>query len=61
MKVAPISFKAKPSNYGIIDKYVTRSGQPLAEDFKWLKESGVTDIVNVRRMYPGAIPNPPAK
>lgn len=46
-----INFQGKPDNYSVIDKYVSRSAQPQKEDFKWLKEQGVTDIVNFRTMF----------
>lgn len=45
-----ISFKAQPPNYAIINSTVSRSAQPKKEDFTWLKEQGVTDIVNFRTM-----------
>ena len=45
------NFKGKPDNYAVIDKYLSRSAQPQQEDFKWLKEQGVTDIINFRTMY----------
>ncbi len=50
MQVQQISFQGKPLNYSVIDKYVSRSGQPKKEDFKWLQERGVTDIINFRSM-----------
>ena len=40
-----------PANYATIDKFVSRSAQPQIADFKWLKEQGVTDIINFRTMY----------
>ncbi len=46
-----VAFKGKPENYRRIDNTVSRSAQPNAEDFKWLKEQGVTDIINFRTMY----------
>ncbi|MBP3821210.1 tyrosine-protein phosphatase [bacterium] len=46
-----VSFCGKPNNYGIIDKYVSRSAQPQKEDFAWLKEQGITDVFNFRTMY----------
>ena len=50
MKIQSINsftmFKGKPSNYGVIDKYISRSAQPAFEDLEWLKEHGVTDIIN---------------
>ena len=46
-----ISFRGKPNNYLKIDNTVSRSAQPKIEDFKWLKEEGVTDIVNFRTMF----------
>lgn len=45
-----INFLGKPDNYAIIDKYLSRSAQPNKGDFAWLKEQGVTDIINVRTM-----------
>ncbi len=50
MKIAAISFKGKPENYCVIDKYLSRSAQPQKEDFTWLKEQGVTDVFNFRTM-----------
>ena len=44
------TFKAKPQNYAKVDNYVSRSAQPQKEDFKWLKEQGVTDVINFRTM-----------
>lgn len=50
MKISPITFQGKPANYAEIDKFVSRSAQPMKEDFAWLKEKGVTDIINFRTM-----------
>lgn len=50
MKIAQITFCRKPENYAIVDKYVSRSAQPSKDDLKWLKNQGVTDIVNFRTM-----------
>lgn len=54
MKITPISknlfFKGMPENYSVIDTIVSRSAQPALEDFTWLKEQGVTDIINFRTM-----------
>ena len=50
MIVSPISFKGMPNNYSKIDNTLSRSAQPMAEDFAWLKEQGVTDVVNFRTM-----------
>lgn len=50
MKIYAVNFKGKPDNYGVIDKHVSRSAQPKPDDFKWLKEQGVTDIINFRTM-----------
>ena len=58
MKIQSISnifFKGKPNNYAKIDEHITRSAQPLKDDFAWLKEQGVTDIINFRVMYESAI------
>lgn len=49
--MSKISFSARPDNYAKIDQYVSRSAQPEKEDFVWLKNQGVTDIVNFRTMY----------
>ncbi len=51
LALAPISFLGKPKNYAIVDRYVSRSAQPQADDFAWLKAQGVTDIFNFRTMY----------
>lgn len=48
---SPINFSGKPSNYAVIDNYVSRSAQPQKKDFLWLKKQGVTDIFNFRTMY----------
>lgn len=45
-----LSFTGKPSNYAVVDLHISRSAQPQKEDFVWLKEQGVTDIVNFRTM-----------
>lgn len=50
MQVSLIYFKAMPKNYAKIDNNLSRSAQPLVEDFTWLKEQGVTDVVNFRTM-----------
>lgn len=47
---AVFTFKGKPENYQKIDNTLSRSAQPKADDFKWLKEQGVTDVVNFRTM-----------
>ena len=46
--INPLTFQGKPSNYGIVNANLTRSAQPLPEDFAWLKEDGVTDVINLR-------------
>ena len=48
MQVKNISFKGMPKNYAKIDSYLSRSAQPMAEDFVWLKQQGVTDVLNFR-------------
>ena len=48
--LSSMSFFARPKNYGVIDNYISRSAQPQKEDFLWLKENGVTDIINFRTM-----------
>ena len=54
MKILPISsinFNGKPKNFATIDKFLSRSAQPQIEDFIWLKDNGVTDVINFRTMY----------
>ncbi len=51
MRIFNITFQGKPNNYAVIDKFLSRSAQPAKEDFKWLKEQGVTDIINFRTMH----------
>lgn len=46
-----LSFTGMPRNYMTIDKHLSRSAQPMKEDLAWLKEQGVTDIINFRTMY----------
>ena len=58
MKIQSISnilFKGKPNNYAKIDEHVSRSAQPLREELTWLKEQGVTDVINFRTMYAPAV------
>ena len=58
MKIQSISnifFKGKPNNYARIDEHVSRSAQPLKEDLTWLKEQGITDVINFRTMYAPAV------
>ena len=51
MKVQPITFKGQPENYAKISNALSRSAQPQKDDFIWLKEQGVTDIINFRTMF----------
>ncbi len=53
MKIQPTNliFKGKPENYAKIDYYLSRSAQPMRDDFIWLKNRGVTDIINFRTMH----------
>ena len=44
-----------PSNYSVINKTVSRSAQPLKNDFAWLKSQGVTDVINFRTMHVKAV------
>lgn len=55
MRIQPLAFRGMPNNYSKIDETVSRSAQPMAEDFAWLKEQGVTDIVNFRTMVVSGI------
>ena len=50
MKINQVSFLGVPFNYSKVDKNVSRSAQPKKEDFVWLKEQGVTDVINFRYM-----------
>lgn len=45
-----LSEYCKPYNYSQIDNYVSRSAQPSQNDFLWLKQQGVTDVINFRTM-----------
>lgn len=45
-----VNFTGKPSNYAQISDKVSRSAQPSQDDFVWLKNNGVTDIINFRTM-----------
>lgn len=49
--LSKIAFNGMPNNYAKIDEHLTRSAQPAVEDFAWLKEQGVTDIINFRTLY----------
>lgn len=50
MQVYPITFQGIPKNYAKITDTLSRSAQPMEEDLVWLKEQGVTDIINFRTM-----------
>ncbi len=50
MRIVPISFQGMPYNYSKIDETLSRSAQPVSDDFLWLKNQGVTDVVNFRTM-----------
>ena len=45
-----VYFTGQPNNYARINEKVSRSVQPAKEDFKWLKDNGVTDVINFRTM-----------
>ena len=51
MIVSNIYFKGIPNNYSKIDNFISRSAQPQKDDFVWLKEQGITDIINFRTLY----------
>ena len=55
MAISKFPFKGKPNNYAVVNENLSRSAQPNKEDFVWLKEQGVTDIINLRTMVIGAI------
>jgi len=40
----------RPNNYKQIDTWLSRSAQPVMENLEWLREQGVTDIINLRNM-----------
>lgn len=54
MYISSITFCGKPYNYRKIDNIISRSSQPLNDDFAWLKNQGVSDIINFRTMF---VPN----
>lgn len=43
-----VCFTGEPLNYSKINEQVSRSAQPNKEDFIWLKENGITDIIDFR-------------
>lgn len=45
-----LSESCKPNNYLKIDNYVSRSAQPSRGDLAWLKQQGITDVINFRTM-----------
>lgn len=47
---AMLSESCKPNNYLRIDNYVSRSAQPSREELVWLKQQGITDVINFRTM-----------
>ena len=50
IQFANMSFNGKPQNYAVVDSFLSRSAQPQKDDFAWLKEQGITDIINFRTM-----------
>ena len=50
-KISPISFKGVPYNYGDVCSYISRSAKPDQYDFSWLKQQGVTDVVDFSTEY----------
>ena len=54
-KQPSFSFKGEPPNYAKISNTLSRSAQPNKEDFKWLKDNGVTDIINFRTMVVSSV------
>ncbi len=51
-----IYFTGKPSNYAQVTGKISRSAQPQKDDFKWLKNHGVTDVINFRTMRGTGVP-----
>ncbi len=48
MLIQKISFSGMPDIYQRVDNVLSRSAQPKKEDFEWLKEQGVTDIIDLK-------------
>ena len=48
--IRTFAFQGMPGNYAEVNKSLSRSAQPLPEDLVWLKEQGVTDVINLRTM-----------
>ena len=55
--IAPVipNYLSPPDNYGIVTPNLSRSAQPNEKALLWLKQKGVTDIVNFRTMIVPAI------
>ena len=47
MKLSRIHFLGMPYNYATVDKNLSRSAKPEVNDFYWLKEQGITDIIDL--------------
>lgn len=55
VKISAVTFLGQPNNYSKIDNVVSRSAQPLKDDFSFLKKQGVTDVLNFRTMFVSAV------
>lgn len=48
-KINPINFKGMPYNYAQVSSFISRSAKPDQYEFIWLKDNGVTDIIDFSR------------
>ncbi len=52
-----IKFSGMPERYNRINNILSRSAQPKEEDFVWLKEQGITDIIDLKSGFENRILN----
>ena len=50
MKVQNIQYGIRPDNYAVVDRTLSRSAQPDANGFLWLKRQGVTDVIDFKTL-----------
>ena len=48
MMIKIINFSGMPEKYNKINNILSRSAQPKKDDFVWLKERGITDIIDLK-------------